>query len=601
MKKHFSFHSKFFGFTAFAVVFSLGVVSQATVIDELHLERVEEYPLDSQGTPLRFFLTSNSTESSQVALLAQNGRKVKNLEFKVICYGGMVGDAQLTQARLTLTPNINECVLRFWERAKPQLVGGVKLIKDIKAFPFLQTLNATREGCNYNTAEAKDSTDAFFLNGRFQNMTCAQSADSIETLESSESGFAAKIETLLGAKLPSDFIKNQNPYAALDFSKAPKFEAIFVASLVYRHDFYGTVLTRLLTFHAQRGTLVNVMTTGYMQSDKDRALLYKAARENGNFRLQEYDYNDPKKGLKTPGQLIDAKFRDMHIKMLVTLSAQPENNVLILGGRNVHDGFLFDQKPDYSKYLELTQYGKEENFVHWNDFEIKVKSPALAKSMYAHLLTFRNRDTLTQKMDSINTPATSLSVQSAQSILNSDKPMLRHIISVPFEDNHALDRLFVDMMDSAKETIEFSSPYLRPTDAIASAMERAIRRGVKITIQTRINLEGDTMPWLYTEVNKETINKFLDKAQIYEWTKNSILHSKFLLVDGKLAFVGSVNISRRSFVQDIENGYIIRDRAFVRKMQDIFKDYTAQSRLITEQQSRKFWGSLVVRILKDQF
>lgn len=599
-----SFNAKFLRFVTFTVVFGLGIVSQATVIDELSLESIENYPLNSQGTPVKFFLTSNSTQNSQVSLFRDGARKLKNLSLKVTCDNGSKGDSfqvDLMKARLTLTPKVNECILTFWDRRKPQRVGGVKLVKETRAFPFLQKLNTDRESCNYNSAEAHDSIDAFFLNGRFANMTCAQSADSIETLESSESGFTAKIETLLGTKIPNDFIKNQDPYAALDFSKAPKLEAIFVASLVFRHDFYGTVLTRLLTFHAQRGTLVNVMTTGYMQSDKDRALLYTAARDNGNFRFQEYDYNDPRKGLKTPGQLIDAKFRDMHIKMLVTLSAQPENNVLILGGRNVHDGFLFDQKPDYTKFPELTQYGKEENFVHWNDFEIKVKSPGLAKSMYAHLLTFRNRDTLTQKMDSINTPAVLLPLQSAQSILNSDKPMLRHIISVPFDDGHALDRLFVDMMDSAKETIEFSSPYLRPTDAIAAAIERAIRRGVKITIQTRINLEGDTMPWLYTEVNKETINKFLDKARIYEWTKNSILHSKFLLVDGKLAFVGSVNISRRSFVQDIENGYIIRDRAFVHKMQDIFRGYTTQSRLITEQQSRKFWGSLVVRILKDQF
>ncbi|MGE5086473.1 MAG: phospholipase D-like domain-containing protein [Bacillota bacterium] len=604
MKKLPVFQTKFLGFVAFTAVLCLGVTTQATVIDQLSLENVVDYPLNSQGVPVQFFLTSNSTQNSQVSLFRRGGRKLNGLNLEVTCDNGIKGDSfqlDLAHERLLLTPKVNECVLKFWDRSKPQLIGGVKLIKDTKAFPFLHTLNTAHEGCNYNLADARDSIDAFFLNGSFANMTCVQDADSIETLESSEAGFAAKIETLLGTKLPGDFIKNQNPYAPLDFSKAPKLDAIFVASLVFRHDFYGTVLTRLLTYHAQRGTLVNVITTGYMQSDKDRALLYKAARESGNFRLQEYKFNDPKKGLKTPGQLIDAKYRDMHIKMFVTLSARPEDNVLIFGGRNVHDGFLFDQKPDYTKYPELTQYGKEENFVHWNDFELKVKSPGLARSMYAHLLTFRNRDTLTQQVDSINIPAKNLPLQSAQSILNSEKPLFRHIISIPFNDGHALDRLFVDMMDSAKETIEFSSPYLRPTDAIAAAMERAIRRGVKITIQTRINLEGDTMPWLYTEVNKETINKFLDRAQIYEWTKNSILHSKFLLVDGKLAFVGSVNISRRSFVQDIENGYVIRDRGFVHKMQEIFKGYTAQSKLITEQQSRKFWGSLVVRILKDQF
>jgi phosphatidylserine/phosphatidylglycerophosphate/cardiolipin synthase-like enzyme len=294
----------------------------------------------------------------------------------------------------------------------------------------------------------------------------------------------------------------------------------------------------------------------------------------------------------------------MHIKLFVTLSStEPENNILVLGGRNIHDGFLYREKPDHSRFPELTQYGADldENFVHWSDFEIRIKSPQIARSIYSHLLTFWNRDTLTQKLESINLPADGSPLVSGLEVLNSPKPMMRHIISVPFEDDHALEKLFVKMIDGAQSTIQLSSPYLRPTKAITHALERAVLRKVKVTIQTRIDLKGDTQAWLYTEVNKESINNLYAKTQIYEWTKNSILHSKFILVDGRVAFVGSVNLSRRSFIQDIENGFVIHDETFVKKMQTIFEGYTSQSRLITKEQNRKFWGTLFSTILQDQF
>ena len=269
--------------------------------------------------------------------------------------------------------------------------------------------------------------------------------------------------------------------------------------------------------------------------------------------------------------------------------------------RNVHDGFLFKEKPDYKKFPELTQYGKEENFIHWSDFEIIIVSKNLAESIYSQLMTFWNRKTLTQKIESVNViPALGPEIASA-SVLDSAKPMMRHILSLPYNDGHALEKLFVRLIDSAQTTVQLSSPYLRPTKEISEALERAAVRNVKITIQTRINLEGDTQPWLYTGVNKESINKFLNKAQIYEWTQNSILHSKFLLIDGKVAFIGSVNLSRRSFVQDVENGFLIYNENFVRQMQNIFNNYTSQSRPITKEQGRKFWGSIVVKILQDQF
>jgi len=157
------------------------------------------------------------------------------------------------------------------------------------------------------------------------------------------------------------------------------------------------------------------------------------------------------------------------------------------------------------------------------------------------------------------------------------------------------------MIDKAEASIKLSSPYLRPTKGIMDAFERAIARKVDITIQTRINLAGDTQAWLYEETNKAAINSLYDRVHLYEWTEGSILHTKMILVDEKFAFFGSVNLSRRSFIQDVENGLVIHDENFVGKLVDTFEGYNKRSRVIDQKQKRKFWASIVVGIAQNQF
>ncbi|MCB0350024.1 MAG: phosphatidylserine/phosphatidylglycerophosphate/cardiolipin synthase family protein, partial [Bdellovibrionales bacterium] len=511
-------------------------------------------------------------------------------------------NVSIRPAVLKFTPNISKCSLVFWNPKDEKIAGGVNLINEVTAFPLLKKLNQHKETCDYKSDSNPLPGQNMFFTNQFQNMTCAQNAEKIETLDAPESGFRAKVETLLGSPVSDEFITSANPYAKLDFSRAPKFDAIFVSSLVFRSDFYGNVMVRLLKYHADRGTLVQILTTDYMQTDKDHVLLQNLARENGNIRLQEYKYYAVNEGLSRTTDKLNEFHRNMHVKVFVTLSSEkPENNVIVTGGRNIHDGFLFLTVPDHSDFPELVQYGKdkEENFVHWSDFEIKITSPKAAQTMYSHLLTFWNRETKSQNIDFIDSSNGRLSIDPHS--LDTSSPLIRHIMSVPFNDNMQLEKLFVEMIDKAEHTVKISSPYLRPTDAISSAIERAAARGVDVTIQTRIDLKGDTLDWLYTQMNKESINQLQDKVKIYEWTAESILHSKFMLIDNDFAFIGSVNVSRRSFVHDIESGLLIYSPDFVAHMSEIFEQYTKGSRLVTEKQEHSTFPRILLKIFENEF
>lgn len=434
----------------------------------------------------------------------------------------------------------------------------------------------------------------------WSQLGCPHPIKKFETLESPESGFEAKFEMLTGQKPPADFIKNGDPDAPIDFSKAPKLKAVYLSSLVFRGDFYGTVMARLLKYQAEHGAVVNVVTTDYMLLKKDRALLEPIAAQNPNFKLDKFKYNNPNGIISKISNLVTDKFRDMHIKIFITLSDEKESdNAIIFGGRNIHDGFLYKTLPDHSKFPKLVQYGpgKDDDFVHWNDFEAKITSKELAQSTAEHIQQFISRDKKTQVMKPFSGDNSCIPSEDATTAQKG----FQHFISVPYVDNHALEKQYVKLIDSAKTSIKISSPYLRPLPAVTAAIERAAKRGVDVQIQTRVVLKGDTQAALYEEANKESINNLYQKAKIYEWKEDSILHSKFILVDGTKAMIGSVNLSRRSFIQDVENGFLINDPDVVKNMEEIFNSYVKKSAQITKPLPRKIIPTLEINALENQF
>ncbi len=466
----------------------------------------------------------------------------------------------------------------------------VQFLNDEAYSPIYKKFGTSyREECRY-------SGDGPMSSNRYRNMSCAQPFDDVSILSDSIDSFLVKLEVLLGQKLPKSFIDAQNPYADLDFSKAPKLDAIYLSTLLYQNDFSGQVLARILKFHALRGTMVNIMGTGYMHSDNATSLFKELTLQTKNIRIQEYKYYEDeffKKFL-----FVTNYFRNMHVKALVTLSsANPNDNVVIVGGRNVHDGFLFQSKPDLTRFPELDQIDPDSTFAYWQDVEFLFRSPNVAKTMYAHLLKLWNRDLVRTTIEPVafrtkSSPVTDLAALGENT--------LRNFISLPFSDNQALEKLYVELLDSAKSSIVISSPYLRPTKSLLDAILRAVRRGIRVDIQTRINLAGDTQAWLYEETNKVAINELYDKVGVYEWQGNSILHSKIIVVDDKLSFVGSVNLSRRSFVQDVEGGLLIQSPTFNSQLRSLIGSYRDQSRQITAKQKRNFWATVVLSLIENQ-
>jgi phosphatidylserine/phosphatidylglycerophosphate/cardiolipin synthase-like enzyme len=178
-----------------------------------------------------------------------------------------------------------------------------------------------------------------------------------------------------------------------------------------------------------------------------------------------------------------------------------------------------------------------------------------------------------------------------------EQESLRHYVSIPFKDEPNLNLFYARMIDSAKKKILISSPYFRPVKEIGEAIDRAISRGVDITIITRLDLEGDTADFILGAVNKEGVNRFISKVKVFEYIEPKvILHSKLLMIDEEFSFISSVNLNKRSFYHDLENGVVVNDAKFTQKMGELYKEYMTISKQLTEQQKVVFWKKWIIAV-----
>ncbi|MFA6236526.1 MAG: phosphatidylserine/phosphatidylglycerophosphate/cardiolipin synthase family protein [Bacteriovorax sp.] len=533
------------------------------------------------------------------SLFAKSVPKNKNINFRIYEQSN-----DSPKVILHLNQKVSNCEITFKDPEKAEEIFGVKLVSDSQEDGKIAEIKNRFEQCILPDASKLKGVEKFFLTPKYNSMTCAQEINDIKTLEDPIDGVRAKAETLLGQPLPKDFVITANPYAALDFSKAPKLNAILISYLVFRHDFYGTLIARLAKWHADHGTQVRIINSAAIDNKKDAILLNGMVESSNNIKLQEFRYHSDGGGL---WDNLSELHRTMHVKLLITLSDNPADNVVYIGGRNVHDGFVFVKAPDHSEFPEMIQYGSakgsDEGFAPWRDYEMRIRSKNLARQIASHYMTLWQRDSQSLYVRSINQNTVTTRPADPEYFKRAeDSALVRHFMSIPYKDDQALESLYIDVFDSAEKSVRLSTPYFRPTKKLGEAMERAVARGVQITLITRIDLSGDTAAIILGEVNKAGINRFLNKIKIFEYTEPGvILHSKVILVDGKLSIIGSVNLNKRSFIHDMENGALIYNPAYNKKMHAILDVYHQMSKEVTEKQKIAFWKKVVIGVFDEEF
>ncbi len=579
--------------------YQLGIVNKAWTPAPKSTNRVDD---ESANDTRKYFAASIKCDADfriKKSLFTKSVPKNKDIDFRIYEQSG-----NSPKIVLYFNQKVGSCDLYFKDAEHPENGYGVHLVSNVKDESHLAELRNRYENCLLPDNSNLKGVEKLFLTAKYNSMTCAEEVNDIKTLEEPIDGLKAKAETLLGQPLSDEFVTAMNPYASLDFSRAPKLNTILISYLVFRHDFYGTLIARLAKWHADHGAQVRILMSDVIANKKDRLMLHGLVESSNNIKVQEFRYDSDGGGL---WDHLSEFHRTMHVKLLITLSDDVKDNVVYIGGRNVHDGFVFMKTPDHSAFPELVQYGSkktdDEGYAPWRDFEMRIRSKSLAEKIAAHYMTLWQRDSETSYVRSINQNFVSRTQADPKYFERaSDSALVRHFMSIPYKDDEALEKFYIDVFDSAEKSIRLSSPYFRPTKKLGEAIERAVNRGVDVSLITRIDLSGDTAAIILGEVNKAGINRFLNKIKIYEYTEPGvILHSKLILIDGKMTFVGSVNLNKRSFIHDMESGVMVYNPAFNQKMNAIMDGYRKQTREVTEKQKIALWKKVVIGVFDQEF
>lgn len=144
-------------------------------------------------------------------------------------------------------------------------------------------------------------------------------------------------------------------------------------------------------------------------------------------------------------------------------------------------------------------------------------------------------------------------------------------------------RVTVKLIESAKDSLHITSPYLLPIPSVRRALRQALRRGVHVEVL--FSEQGDT-PIL--DAGNTYYAHLLQRRGAEIWLyEGAFQHSKVMTVDGQTSMVGSVNLDSRAMRWNEEDAVIIMDPSSAQWLDSAFVDNQGSSHRMTQEYYKK--------------
>lgn len=137
----------------------------------------------------------------------------------------------------------------------------------------------------------------------------------------------------------------------------------------------------------------------------------------------------------------------------------------------------------------------------------------------------------------------------------------------PLDEENVAENIYLHIINSAKEYLYISTPYLILDESISTALMLSAKSGVDVKIITPGIWDKRFVHFTTRSYYKELIESGIE---VYEYTPGFI-HSKVFVSDDAVASVGTVNLDYRSLYLHFECGTCIYNADVVN---DIRKDFT---------------------------
>ncbi len=168
--------------------------------------------------------------------------------------------------------------------------------------------------------------------------------------------------------------------------------------------------------------------------------------------------------------------------------------------------------------------------------------------------------------------------------------VVRAIGSSPEEPYSQIYATLLSAINSAETQVFLTNAYFVPDPQLLATLKEAVQRGVDV----RLLLPEKIDSALVYHASRSYYDELLSAGvKIYE-RQDALLHAKTALIDGVWSTVGSTNLDWRSFLNNQEINAVMLGQDFGAKMQALFEQDLASSRLVTLEAWRN--RSIVARI-----
>ncbi len=166
--------------------------------------------------------------------------------------------------------------------------------------------------------------------------------------------------------------------------------------------------------------------------------------------------------------------------------------------------------------------------------------------------------------------------------------------SGPVDDGESCLHSFLTLIRAAEKSICITSPYFIPSEGIVNGLTQAVLRGVDV----KVIVPGISDNFLVKNASKIYMSKLLEGGVEFYRYQDGFLHEKVMLIDDRIALVGSPNLDSRSLFINFEIMAISDDQKFVLDVQNMLsRDLKASEKIAKDFLTKQnFFFRLLTRL-----
>ncbi len=353
-------------------------------------------------------------------------------------------------------------------------------------------------------------------------------------------------------------------------------DEIVMSTFDWREDNSGTDMMAALEAAAERGVQIRLIVDGINGFLQLRGSgMFQALTANPNVEAKLYNPVN----LLLPFRI---NYR-MHDKYLVA-----DESVYILGGRNTNDLFLGNYRDSYNLDRDLLVYegenGESGSLGAVRSYFEKVWSDPVSKPYHHHKSARKTRqaqEELRQRYEKLKSDYPVLLEETdwqGETTAAESIALLVNPAQAADKEPVVFEQIFREVKQGQDVLIQ--TPYIICDRRMYRGLREAADGGTGIGIITNA-VESGANPWGCTDYLNQKGKILGTGVSVYECLAGQSLHTKTVLVDQDVSFIGSYNLDIRSTYLDTEMMLRVESRELNRAIRADAEQYQEKSKLCT--------------------